>query len=176
MSYRVRVNKKQIFGNNESYEEWNDFLKSQGIEINDEGCYDGEITDFMGAVKAMEQIVMRIDAEQAETREKLLRSMKDQSNDPETINAKQEILSRYSGLFDLTYIKEAVLKEHDDPRRNEYLFDKLYEIEKNGYLFFPIQLYRACEKDLEIYMEKEIGSRMWTFRLKPGRTIHVHAG
>ena len=38
MSYRTSVNGVQIFGNNEYYKEWTDFLKSKGIEIDEDGC------------------------------------------------------------------------------------------------------------------------------------------
>lgn len=37
MSYRIYVNDTQLFGNNESYPEWDDYVKSQGIEIGPEG-------------------------------------------------------------------------------------------------------------------------------------------
>lgn len=60
MSYRTRVNGHQIFGNNECYSEWLTFIKSQGIEINEEGNYEGEITDFMAALEAIEKITMQL--------------------------------------------------------------------------------------------------------------------
>ena len=43
MSYRTNVNGTQIFGNNEWYGEWGEYLISKGIKISDEGLYD-EIT------------------------------------------------------------------------------------------------------------------------------------
>ena len=51
MAYRTRVNGVQIFGNNEYYEEWAEFLKSKGIEIDEDGCYDGEIDDVLWHVR-----------------------------------------------------------------------------------------------------------------------------
>ena len=60
MSYRTRVNNTQIFGNNEYYIEWEHFIKSQGIEIDDDGCYDGEITDVMGMFDAIDKITKRL--------------------------------------------------------------------------------------------------------------------
>ena len=41
MSYRTNVNGKQIFGNNEWYDEWGEYLISKGIKISDEGLYKG---------------------------------------------------------------------------------------------------------------------------------------
>ena len=37
MSYRTRINNIQIFGNDECYPEWMDFLKSKDIEIDEDG-------------------------------------------------------------------------------------------------------------------------------------------
>ena len=47
MSYRTYVNNIQIFGNDESFKEWFLFLESQGIEIDEEGHYDGYISDLL---------------------------------------------------------------------------------------------------------------------------------
>ena len=59
MSYRVRVGDTQIFGNNECYEEWDDFIKSQGVDIDEEGCYDGYIKDVNRGLNVIEDIVMK---------------------------------------------------------------------------------------------------------------------
>jgi hypothetical protein len=60
MSYRTTIESVQLFGNNESYPQWIEFIKSQGISVDADGCYEGDITDFMGAVKAVEEIVMEL--------------------------------------------------------------------------------------------------------------------
>ena len=39
MSYRTTVNGMQIFGNNETYPEWDEFIRSQGIAIGEDGDY-----------------------------------------------------------------------------------------------------------------------------------------
>ena len=46
MSYRTTIEDFQIFGNNETYPEWLEFIKSQGITIDEEGNYSGEIHDY----------------------------------------------------------------------------------------------------------------------------------
>lgn len=50
MSYRTKVNGVQIFGNNEIYPEWIEFVISQGIEIKEDGIYRGETTDLQGRI------------------------------------------------------------------------------------------------------------------------------
>lgn len=58
MSYRTWVENTQIFGNNECYQEWLDFIKNSGIDLeDDDGFYEGEITDVMGALTVIENIV-----------------------------------------------------------------------------------------------------------------------
>ena len=51
--------------NNEYYPEWEDFIRSTGIEIEDDN-YEGNITDIMGALTAIEKIVERIAIEKKE--------------------------------------------------------------------------------------------------------------
>lgn len=36
MSYRTYVNNEQVFGNNEYYQEWEEFITSKGIETDEE--------------------------------------------------------------------------------------------------------------------------------------------
>ena len=60
MSYRTTINGSQLFGNNEFCGEWIDFIKSQGIKIDDDGNYKGEIADFMAALTVIEKITMRL--------------------------------------------------------------------------------------------------------------------
>lgn len=66
MSYRTKINGKQLFGNNEWYEEWGEYLISKGIEIDDEGLYEGELDNFMEALEVIEKITMNIEAERRE--------------------------------------------------------------------------------------------------------------
>ena len=43
MSYRTYVNDVQVFGNNEYYPEWIEFIKTQGIDVNENGNYENFI-------------------------------------------------------------------------------------------------------------------------------------
>lgn len=57
MSYRTSVNGIQIFGNNDYFDPWIDFIKSQGIEVDSEYNYHGYIThDIDEALKIIERI------------------------------------------------------------------------------------------------------------------------
>lgn len=85
MSYRTKIENFQIFGNNESYEEWINFIKSQGIIINEEGLYSGEIKDFMGMITVLENITMNIEKERMEKREKLCNEIRDLSKEEQKI-------------------------------------------------------------------------------------------
>lgn len=69
MSYRTNVNGTQIFGNNEWYDEWGEYLISKGIKISDEGLYEGELDDFMEALEVIEKITMNIEAKRRERKE-----------------------------------------------------------------------------------------------------------
>lgn len=62
MSFRTYVNDVPIFGNNQFYKEWNEFLQRNGILPDDDGLYDGYITDFSGALETIEKIVMNIES------------------------------------------------------------------------------------------------------------------
>ena len=55
MSYCTYINGTQIFGNNEYYPEWIEFIRKQGIEVDEEGGYDG--TDNQ---KAIDEITAKI--------------------------------------------------------------------------------------------------------------------
>ena len=60
MSYRTSINGTQIFGNNEWYVEWANFIESKRIKIDEDGCYDGEIDDVMGMFDVIDKITKMI--------------------------------------------------------------------------------------------------------------------
>ena len=170
MSYRVIVNGYQLFGNNETYPRWGAFLEKQGIQIDEEGCYDGEITDFMGAIEVLEDIVMDIERERETIRNHLLN---DKTKNNEAL--RQTIGAKFPSLFDMSGIKNELLKGYKTPRLKNYLLDELTEFVHYGYVFLPYLFYRTCEKDLEAYADPNSG-RLCLYRLKKGRTIKIHTG
>lgn len=168
MAYRTTVNGVQLFGNNESYPQWLDFIKSCGIAVGEEGQYDGEIADFMAAMDVCERIVLSIETERDETRQKLSQSCR--RRDAET----EAWLDRHArSLFDLSEIKQEVMDGQGKALATR-LFDALYDLTETGYLFIPMALFRACRNDLELDLGNP--NRFRAYRLKPGRVIRVHAG
>lgn len=165
MSYRTYVNGVQVFGNNEYYAKWLLFIKSQGIKVDEEERYEGEITDFMGAMEAIEAVVMDIDKDLREQMASI----------PASVPADSRIRKGMRSLFDLSGIYENVTappKPGCDYRPR--LFDELYDKVSDGYLFMPIVFYDAC-KDL-LQLDPSHPNRFRAYKLKPGKTIHVQAG
>lgn len=61
MSYRTYVNDEQLFGNNECYIKWITYIQSKGIEVDEDGCYEGELDNFMEALDVIESIVIELE-------------------------------------------------------------------------------------------------------------------
>lgn len=79
MAYRTRVDGYQIFGNNDYFEEWAEFIRSNGIEISEEGIYEGEITDVQGMFDVIDKITKKLIAEKHEM---VLKGIKDWNGKP----------------------------------------------------------------------------------------------
>lgn len=161
MSYRTYVNGVQVFGNGECYSEWIDFIKSQGITVDDEQCYKGEITDFMGALVTIEKIVLRLNKQREELKE--------------SWNGKVGV-SKIQSLFDFTNIPEK-FKDVDNPvdELENSLFDALLLAIDETYAFMPYVFFKACEDDLKRDHIFTTPGHFHCYKLKEGRTIHVEA-
>lgn len=177
MSYRTYVNGTQLFENNESYPEWDKYIKSQGIEIGPEGEYEGEITDFMPMLEVTERIVMRLERERREKYDRVIKSI---AKNPEvTLDKALEsarIITGTNSLFNLQAIPEELERQKADDRFQTSLFDELWESVMNGYAFMPYTLFKICEKDLQPTKNFDKDGHFRCYRLKPGHTIKVHAG
>ena len=160
MSYRTYVNGVQIFGNGEYYPEWIDFIKSQGIEIDEDGDYEGYITDFMGAVTVIENIVMRLNKEQ-EARKKRF---------GEKIGK-----NKIESLFDFTNKIQKVEKQDASETTGYSVLDELFDIVELTYAFMPYMFYKACESDLVKEHIYSTANHFRCFKLKEGTRIHVKA-
>lgn len=156
MSYRTRINDVQIFGNNEGYDEWFDFIQAQGIEVDEEGCYDGYITDLQGMFNVIDKITERLIKERHIEVEKGLRDIMDRP---------------YHELADLSH--------------SMYLDDKTpllwfnMQMIQHAYCFLPYQAFMAVEDIIEEADRPYISDKEWyccTYKLKEGKKIHVHAG
>lgn len=156
MSYRTYVNNIQIFGNDESFKEWFLFLESQGIEIDEEGHYDGYISDFMSGLQCIESIVLNMEKERQEKMKK---------NDKFA-----------HSLFDLTNIYQNVLQTlNSDSKYETSLFDEISLFMENGYIFIPYQFYNACKDLLEKEKTFSTDKHFYCYKLKPDKLIHVKA-
>lgn len=167
MSYRTYVEGVQVFGNNEYYPEWMEFIKSQDIAIDNEGCYEGEIHDFMGALVAIEKIVMRLHQEKEDMREKFGGKIGNK---------------KMYGLFDFTHIVDTIAMnnqvDEDGNRLFEYgdsVFDELCGIVRNSYAFMPYAFFSVCEDKLEAVDSYSTKDHFHCYRLKDGESIHVIA-
>lgn len=157
MSDRVFVNNTQIFGNNETYKEWNDFIASKGIKISEDGEYDGEIDDVMGMFDVIDKITKRLIAEQ---HQKVLNGELNFKGEPET---------------ELTNLSRSMWLNDSAP----ILMFNMQMIE-NAYCFLPYQVYLAVKDDIErvhgAHKKDGVDWFLCTYKLKDGVKIKVHAG
>lgn len=177
MSYRTYINDVQIFGNNETYPEWLEFIKSQDIEINEEGHYKGEIKDFMAAMVVVESIVMRLEKERRERRNEIEENLAKRTNLTE--EEKEQIRKHTYGiksLFDWSNIYDKL--ENDCNKNDKFgtsLFMELKEIVDNGYAFMPLALYEACKDKLEQTNCFSTDGHFYCYKIKEGEKIIVSA-
>jgi hypothetical protein len=157
MSYRTYINHTQVFGNNESYPEWIDFLKSKGIEIDEDGIYDAYIDDLQGMFNVIDKITRRLINER---HEEVLKGKKDWEGKP------------YSELTDLS--KSMWLAD------NVPLLMYNMQMIDHAYCFLPYQAYEAVEDIIERSDKPYVSEdgKEWysvSYKLKAGMKIHVEA-
>ena len=178
MSYRTKVNDIQIFGNNETYPEWIEFIKTQGIEVDEDMCYKGEITDFMGALETIENIVMRLATERQERITKLnerIQKFRDEGKDEDTLSKLSDVYGGNTGLFDFSNIYKEVLEPRPNDDYNMSLFDRVNQLLDTGYMFMPHVFYKACESSLEQQDCYTVKNHFYCYQVKKGETIKFSA-
>ena len=156
MSYRTRINGTQIFGNNESYPEWFDFLKSKGVEIDEECIYDAYIDDIQGLFEVIDKITKRLIDER---HEQIVKGEKNWNDKP---------------YHELTDLSESIYLNDETP----ILMYNMRMI-KDAYCFLPYQVFMAVEDIIEEADKPYIGEKEWyccSYKLKDGEKIHVYAG
>lgn len=152
MSYCMYVNNTQLFGSNESYEKWDDYLKNKGFRFDEDGRTEGYLDDFMEALSVIEEITEDLAVQRDRNIKKGL--------------AKQS-------LFSLELQRESAKTEKDD-YMHMGLLGKLQCAMKDDYCFLPYQFYKACRDGLEP-AKHPINGRLDSYILKPGRRIKVSA-
>lgn len=161
MSYRTYVNGKQIFGNNEWYPEWIAFIQKNGIEVDEEGCYEGQITDFMGALSVVENITLRIAKEREKKNEEF---------------RKKRATRKLAEIFDWTDILKELEDQDETDEFRESLFDRLDMIIHHSYAFMPYALYLTCKDKLEQTRPYTVDGHFDCFKVKEGEFIVVRGG
>ena len=158
MSYRTSINKTQIFGNNECYQKWMDFIRSEGIEIDEDGSYDGYTENLQGMFDVIDTITRG-----------LINDRHNQVVAGETWRGKP-----YRELTDLS---ESMWLDDKTP-----LLMYNMEMIEHAYCFLPYQAFKAVENlieksDVPYYISDD--GKEWLFcsyKLKDGERIHVCAG
>lgn len=156
MSYRTSVNGTQIFGNNEYYPEWIEFLKSEGIEVDEDDGYDGYISNLKGMFDCIDEITKRLINN---WHEKVERQELDWNDKP------------YRELTDLS---NSIWLKNDA----SILMFNIQMIE-NAYCFLPYQLFMAIANLIEKCKHDDPGAVALGYRyyrLKDDERIYVHAG
>lgn len=173
MSYRISVNGVQLFGNNADYPEWDAYIRAQGIVPDQDGCYEGDLTDFHAGVLALEAAVKRLMAERRDdAKDRKPRIEKILAKDPENAAALR-LKSWLGSYFDFSEY-ERWIDEHI-----QTVFDACWEIASMGYAFMPFAFWMACRDMLEPEdpaVEPDGALRVRKFRFKPGMSAHVKAG
>ena len=155
MAYRTRVNGVQIFGNNDYFEDWAEFIKSQGIEINEDGIYEGEITNVQGMFDVIDKITKMLIAEK---HEQVLKGVTTWDGKP---------IRELADLSDSMWLGDNI---------PVLLFNK--QMIENTYCFLPYQVYLAVKDKIEPAERYEKNGVDWAFcsyKLKEGETIRSYA-
>lgn len=156
MSYRTYINDTQVFGNNEFYQEWADFLLSKGIEIDEEGLYDGYIDDLQGMFNVIDRITQKLIDER---HQQVLKG--------------EKWLDK--PLHELTDLSHSMWLDNKTP-----LLMYNMRMIAEAYCFLPYQVYKSVEDIIEETEKPYIDDyKEWfccSYKLKDGEKIHVRAG
>lgn len=147
MAYRIQVNGVQIFGNNKAPKAFLDFLREQGVDIDEDCCFEHTFEvgtlDIMKAVDAIEQAVKDIDEERKERLSNS--SLRTVSGMP------------VKSLWDFSD-QEEYLKTAEEGDLGVNITDLAFEIYTTNYIFIPVKfiktlLHDACIKTVEPYTD-----------------------
>lgn len=167
MSYRTYVNDCQIFGNNACYDEWIEFVKTQGVDVDSDYCYEGTIKDVMGALMTIENIVIKLECERRARITKL-------GIDPAANSVRQ-----FTSLFNLTQGFDDFLRQDklhsDDDEIGYSLTDKMLDIREESLVFLPTQFIDACADVIERDEPFSTPKHFNCYKLKEGCEIRVEA-
>lgn len=175
MSYRTYINNKQIFGNNEYYPEWIDFIKSQGIEINEESGYTGEIKDFMGALETIENIILRLESERRARKEALDKEIEEKNLTKEEKEMLYSSVYGISSLFDFRHYYDEIKNEDKNDKYHTSLTDRLSSLRKEAYIFMSCEFIDACKDKIEHMKPFSVDGHFDCYKIKENEHIYVRA-
>ena len=157
MAYRTWINGVEIFGNNEYHDEWIDFIKSKGIEIDEDGLYESEIDDVQGIFEVVDKITRRLINERHKEVEK------------------GEKTFRGEPLRELTDFSDYMWLDDKTPI---LMFNE--QVINHAYCFYPWQVYQAVLDKIErvsgLYEKDGIDWTFFTYKIKDNETIKVRGG
>lgn len=159
MSYRTVIENEQIFGNNEYYSDWIDFVKSNGIVVDEDDCYEGDITDVEGMFKVIDRITRKIIADQ---HERVVRNEK-------TLTNKGDI----QPCREMTDFSDSIWLSDNTP-----LLMSNRMIMEESYFFIPYILFNAVKGKIvpcEPYKDDTVEWYCCSFKIKDGEKIHIRA-
>ena len=173
MSYRTVVNDVQIFGNNEYYPEWIEYIRSQGIEIDEDGCYEGEITDVMGAVIAIEKVIQRLEEERRQKIREFKRSLKnvEEKDLPEYVDRPTSLFDFRKNYDDYLDVQE----RFPDDEYNKSITDRMMDLRKDAYIFMSCLFLDACGDMITRVRHFTVPGHLNCYEIKKGCRIKVHA-
>lgn len=176
MSYRTYVNGKQIFGNNDCYPEWLEFIKTQGISVDDECNYTGEITDFMAALDTIERIILRLENERRERKKQLDNDIKSKNLTKEETDILYSSVYGIKSIFDFrNYYDDFIKYDDKTDKYRTSLTDSLMELRKDAYIFMSCMLIEICRDKLEQTHPFSTEGHFNCYKIKQGKHIIVKA-
>jgi len=153
MSYCTSIEGVQIFGNSEYYADWIAFVESNGIVVDEEGRYEGDITDVEGMFKVIDEMVRKRIADQHEK----------VSRGETTYTCKGKEPCR-----EATDFSHSMWIDDDTP-----LLMSNRMIIENSYFFIPYMVFNAVKGKIVPCNAYE-----WyccSFKIKDGEKIHIEA-
>ena len=169
MGYRTYINGNQFFGSNQHVEGWIDFIRSQGIEVDDDDHYDGYITDVMGAITTLETIVLK---EEAKYRAENIQRMNVCKVPGEDLRS--SLLNQETSLLDFTSYYYDIVGDNDAMYKKS-LLDVNMDILKRGKVMTPLYFVKACGDLIERDKCFSTPKHFACYKIKEGCKIHVKA-
>lgn len=156
MGYRTYINDKQFFGSNQRIDEWIDFIKSQGIEVDEDDAYDGYITDVMGAITTLESISMK--------EEEKIR------------NNRETLPGNVTSIFDFSpYYNELMFSECINTVDKKSLLDYNFDMIEHGKAMLAMHFVQSCWDLIEHDKCFSTLKHFECYKIKEGCKIHVKA-